>query len=368
MATYKVLQDIEAEDKFLGPLTLKQCILAGITAIGLYLSGFFLSRGIWIIAVALFPFELVLGFLAFPWGRDQPTEIWLLAKLRYLFKPRRRIWDQSGIQELVKITVPKKVEEHLTDGLSNTEVKSRLKALADTIDSRGWVIKNVDVNMFTQPAYGALAAGTASDSDRLVDLSSVSHQAAPSGVTANDDIFSNPLSAKLDAQIAQSKQQHQTKAVHHMQHESKKASLPPDEQAKKDPSKDFWFMDQPQLAQQEGYTMFKGTQVKPGQSTDPNLLGETRKDDLLDSDSRALLDKVHRDKSHSHDTFRNHRHIDPFDPSKQASPTVTATPAPDILNAAIDNNRFVDGLAREARKNHPEQPDAPDDEVVVSLH
>ncbi|MGH7158305.1 MAG: PrgI family mobile element protein [Candidatus Saccharimonadales bacterium] len=33
MATYKVIQDIEAEDKILGPLTLRQFIYAGVAAI-----------------------------------------------------------------------------------------------------------------------------------------------------------------------------------------------------------------------------------------------------------------------------------------------------------------------------------------------
>ena len=113
MATYKVLQDIEADDKFVGPLTLKQFVLLGITAICLYLSFFFLAKQIWIVAVLVLPIEIITGFLGFPWGRDQPTEIWLLAKLRYLFKPRKRIWDQTGIQELVKITAPKKIEENL---------------------------------------------------------------------------------------------------------------------------------------------------------------------------------------------------------------------------------------------------------------
>jgi hypothetical protein len=33
MATYKVLQDIEAEDKLFGPFTLKQFIFGGITVV-----------------------------------------------------------------------------------------------------------------------------------------------------------------------------------------------------------------------------------------------------------------------------------------------------------------------------------------------
>ncbi len=37
MATYKVLQDIEAEDKILGPLSLRQFIYGLITVFFLYL-------------------------------------------------------------------------------------------------------------------------------------------------------------------------------------------------------------------------------------------------------------------------------------------------------------------------------------------
>lgn len=354
MATYKVLQDIEAEDKFVGALTLKQFILIGATAVGLYLSFFFFSKGIWIVALILFPFEVVTGFLGFPWGRDQPTETWLLAKLRFYFKPRKRIWDQTGMQELVKITAPKKVEQVLTDGLSSTEVKSRLKALADTIDSRGWVIKNVDVNMFAQPAYGSVGV----DSDRLVDTSALPQQASISDVTDNDDIFSNSTAARLDSQIAQSKQQHKQTAVKKME----KATQP------EDPKPNFWFFDQPKPDNApKGYTTFQTEQVS---SPTPagTLPASFRKDEPLDNESAALLNKVHRDKDRAHQSFRNHRNLDPIDRSKPVMPAMTATPPPDILNLAIDNHRKVDSLAREARKNHPEQPESKDDEVIISLH
>src|SRR6185295_1780581 len=108
MAQYKVIQDVEAEDKLLGPLTLRQFIYAGITAILLYLSYFAATHSATFLIIIFFPFALVTGFFAFPWGRDQPTEVWALAKVRFLLKPRRRIWDQSGAKELVTITAPKK--------------------------------------------------------------------------------------------------------------------------------------------------------------------------------------------------------------------------------------------------------------------
>jgi hypothetical protein len=361
MASYKVLQDIEAEDKFLGPLTLKQFILAAITTVGLYLSFYFLSRGVWLVAIILLPFEIVLGFLAFPWGRDQPTETWLLAKLRFYFKPRKRIWDQTGIQELVRITVPKRLEEHLTDGLSSIEVKSRLKALADTIDSRGWVIKNVNVNMFTQPAYGALS-NPMDDSDRLVAASTLPQQTPVVDITADDDIFSNPLASRLDAQIQESKVEHQRTAVTHMQKVSERVNTPADQRPK--PTPDFWFTDKP-AAQPPGFSTFQDNATAT--ITPHSVPTSTHKDEPIDAQSLALLDKVHKDRRHSGDIFRNHRRVDPVRPAQAASPAVTAGPAPDILNLAIDSNRKVDSLAREARKNHPEHPESSDDEVTISL-
>src|SRR5487761_512815 len=144
MATYKVLQDIEAEDKILGPLTLRQFIYALACAAFLYICFISLSQHATYLLAIFLPPALFTGFFAYPFGRDQPTEVWALAKIRFLFLPRQRIWDQSGVKELVTITVPKKVERILTNGLSETEVQSRLQALANTIDSRGWAIKNID--------------------------------------------------------------------------------------------------------------------------------------------------------------------------------------------------------------------------------
>src|SRR5471030_1443257 len=118
MSTYKVLQDIEAEDKILGPLTLRQFIYALIAALFLYISFICLTKGASYLLVLFLPPALFTGFFAFPFGKDQPTEVWALAKIRFLFKPRLRIWDQSGIKELVTVTVPKRIERVLTNGLN----------------------------------------------------------------------------------------------------------------------------------------------------------------------------------------------------------------------------------------------------------
>ncbi|MBL8122446.1 PrgI family protein [Candidatus Saccharibacteria bacterium] len=198
MATYKVLQDVEAEDKLVGPLTLRQFIYAGITVFFGYLSFFAFTKNVPFLLLFFVPPALFTAFLAIPWHGDQPTEVWAIAKLRFMLKPRKRIWDQAGAKELVTITVPKRIEKSFTDGLSQNEVHSRLRALADTIDSRGWVVKNTNVNMMNA------SQATFVVSDRLVDASSLPQDVSNVDIRASDDILdarANKVAQNFDSMI-----------------------------------------------------------------------------------------------------------------------------------------------------------------------
>lgn len=342
MATYKVLQDIEAEDKFFGPLTLKQCIFGAVAVVGAYLTFLLISKGIWVMAIPLLPVIVVTGFLAFPWGRDQPTEVWLLAKIRFFFKPRKRIWDQSGIQELVKITAPPPAFQFEGDNLSQIEVKSRLKALAETIDTRGWAVKNSSI----QPALAAVTSST----DRLVDSSSL--PAVISGLTDDgaSDMFDKSLSSKIDSQITASAQNHKVQIV-----EKIKDTLDPN--VPDTPTNNFWFMNQPNVVS-PGMASF-GTQSS-AQVTEDNLLPDMFSDPSksIDPTDLAFVEQNKRKKQVESQSFRNHRTIDPGGP-KTASPTVTAPYNPATIVRARNDDRTVESLQREADQ---------DDEVVISLH
>ena len=199
MATYKVLQDIEAEDKLVGPLTLWQFIYALGAGLCIYLSAIAVMKGVPAFLILLVPIALFATFLAVPWGGDQPTEVWALAKLRFFLKPRKRIWNQDGMTELVTITAPKTIERVFTDGLSQREVASRLSVLANTLDSRGWAVKNVNVNMSatSTPTYVA--------SDRLVDVSANPIQEVVAvDVRPDDDMLdetANPVAQNFNAMI-----------------------------------------------------------------------------------------------------------------------------------------------------------------------
>jgi hypothetical protein len=201
MATYKVIQDIEAEDKLIWQLSFRQFVYALIAAIFLYVSYLFVYNGVWFMSALTLPVALFTGFLAYPFGKDQPTEVWALARLRFLIKPRRRIWAQSGLKELVSITVPKRVEINRTDGLSQAQVKSRLQALADTIDSRGWTVKDID-----DTYQGSIE----SDSDRLISSSTLPSNVPDDLLRANDilDVKDNPIAQKMDELLTNNANRH----------------------------------------------------------------------------------------------------------------------------------------------------------------
>ena len=200
MAVYKVIQDVEAEDKLVGPLTLKGFIYAIIAISCGYINFRLILLGTpikWVLLPAFLVPMLLFGVLASPLGKEQPTEVWLLSRVRFFFKPRLRKWDQAGLEELVTITAPKKIEEILTKNLSQKEVHSRLKTLASTLDTRGWAIKNVDLNL-NSPAHGVVAPAQASD--RLISNAGYTQPAPVVDIHAADDILdeqNNPTAQKF---------------------------------------------------------------------------------------------------------------------------------------------------------------------------
>jgi hypothetical protein len=352
MATYKLIQDIEAEDKILGPLTLRQFIFALITAFFAYLCFIFITKQIYFLLVIFAPLMFLGAFFAFPFGRDQPTEVWALAKMRFWFKPRKRMWDQSGVKELVTITVPKKIERVYTDGLSQTEVQSRLKALANTIDSRGWATKNINITSYAPNPL------TVMSSDRLLDISSVPETVPDTIVQASDDILdaqNNPIAQQFDTMIAQSSQMYRQQLVDRMNEPS--APLPPS-QIISNPS---WFF----MGGNNGATV-------------PAQIPVTASTVTPAADDPALAAQIHAKTNSKRASYGNLRTLQPLGasqpstvpPATIASPApqqpitaMTAQPHPAILALANNDDFNVSTLAREAKKAN-----GGDDEVVISLH
>ena len=140
MAQYKVPQDVEAEDKLIGPFSFRQfvylLIAAGCIALMVGLFQLFPLLAL----IPLFPALLFL-VLALPLKKDQPMETYLAALVSYYLKPHTRRWTPGQRESTILITAPKIVEDVRTRDLSEEEATHRLSFLADIVDTQGYAIK-----------------------------------------------------------------------------------------------------------------------------------------------------------------------------------------------------------------------------------
>jgi len=137
MAAYKVPQDVEAEDKLIGPFSFRQFIYLIVAALGIFMA--WLLAQIFIVLLVI-PLPIVFGFLALalPLRKDQPMETYLIALVKFFFKPRRRLWDPEGTISLVQITAPKTSEGPQLKSFGGDEASERLSYLAQVVDTHGW--------------------------------------------------------------------------------------------------------------------------------------------------------------------------------------------------------------------------------------
>lgn len=150
MAEYKVPQDVEADDKLIGPFSFRQFIYLIIVALAIA-AAWGLYQLFPLLVIFPFPVIVFFGALALPLRKDQPMEVYLAAMVSYLLKPHKRLWDPDGIESLIEITVPKVVEIRRTKDLSQGDAQQRFGYLAEIVDSRGWAIRGQGVGTVQAP-------------------------------------------------------------------------------------------------------------------------------------------------------------------------------------------------------------------------
>ena len=141
MATYKVPQDVEAEDKLLGPFTFRQFIYLLISAAGIaVIFGLFqIFPLLAIIPVPIVGFFLI---LALPLKKDQPMEVYLASIASFYLKSNKRLWTPGQKESTIKITAPKIVEKPRARNITEEEASTRLSFLSNLVDSEGYSIRN----------------------------------------------------------------------------------------------------------------------------------------------------------------------------------------------------------------------------------
>ena len=189
MAQYKVPQDVEADDKLIGPFSFRQfvylLIAGGCIALAVGLFQIFPLLAIIPVPVALF--FLV---LALPLKKDQPMETYLAALVSYYLKPRKRLWMPGQRESTILITAPKMVEESRKRDLSEEEATHRLSFLADIVDTEGQAIKGVSNSVMRD--------------DLAAEASTV------------DDMFDSYHSEVIDRAISQDTQDRHREAIEEM--------------------------------------------------------------------------------------------------------------------------------------------------------
>lgn len=136
MAQYKVPQDVEADDKLLGPFNFRQFIYLLIVA-ALIALAWALGQIFPLFAILPIPPALFLLILALPLRKDQPMETYIAALISFYTKPNRRLWNPGQRESTIEITVPKTVEKPLTKDITEEEAGRRLSFLANVVDSEG---------------------------------------------------------------------------------------------------------------------------------------------------------------------------------------------------------------------------------------
>lgn len=214
MAVYKVPQDVEADDKLIGPFSFRQFIYLIVVAIACA-GAWGLAQAVLVLAIIPLPVILFFGALALPLRKDQPMEAYLSAVVSFYFlKSRRRFWQPDGIDSFVTIIPPKDADRILTKDLDEAEATKRLSYLADLVDTHGWAIRG---------------AGVTPDTSISTDLYYESQQ--------TPDMMDNttPAAQALTQQLSDSADERRQDAIAGMQSAAKQAPATDDQTVTPDP-------------------------------------------------------------------------------------------------------------------------------------
>lgn len=154
MAQYKVPQDVEADDKLLGPFTFRQfvylMVMGGMIALAVALFQLFPF-----LALLPLPFAIFFAVLALPLKKDQPMETYLAAVVSYHLKPKNRFWNPGQRESTIQITAPKIVEQPRTRNITGEEASTRLSFLANVVDTEGNSLRGSAPAQPMQPTFYA---------------------------------------------------------------------------------------------------------------------------------------------------------------------------------------------------------------------
>ena len=144
---FKVPQNVQMEDKIVGPLTLKQMLILGVGGGMTYVVYLALARTyfweVWIVPVAV----VVVITLAFAFVKFYNVTFgrFIILFIQFLMIPRKRIWIKKSGDVFMQDYVPKVVTEYENKaeikGKKAVQTMKKLKDISKILDSYGKPIK-----------------------------------------------------------------------------------------------------------------------------------------------------------------------------------------------------------------------------------
>lgn len=134
---FKVPQNIDMEDKIIGPLTLIQFVYLMIGGAMFYIT---LKTGNTALLIFVgIPIALVALFLAFIKIHDQPFSKFVVSLLSYIARPKQRVWHKELELEGIPYAETKEPKNRETKVQPQKMVeKSDLEKLSQILDTKGW--------------------------------------------------------------------------------------------------------------------------------------------------------------------------------------------------------------------------------------
>jgi len=348
MAQYKIPQDVEAEDKLIGPFSFRQFIYLGVAALAIGA-----GVGLWQIfpGLIIIPLPIVILFLALalPLRKDQPMETYLVAVIRYFLKPRKRLWQPEGSIGLVTIVAPKVVEVQLTKQVGGAAAAAQLGYLAQVVDTQGWASRGV-----VNPAISMndTAYAEAQQAEDILDENTNVARTFETMIDRTTDEYKSTLREQFQEQIAQAPPepaqseepvpQPQKRATHG--HTKSQASTDgPDDQAQDSPHLDY----DPYPA-----SMHQHVLNPLDDDDDTNNNGATPQQ--TKPATRSSFDQAQRTAQARPNSSDNNR----------AENTSLESVSPDIMRLANNNDLSISAIANEAHRLAIKE----NEEVVINLH
>jgi hypothetical protein len=168
MGQYKVPQNVEAEDKILGPFSFRQFIyllVAGACGVAIW---FIVQGGVWPFVFIPLPIFLLCLALALPLRKDQPMETYLLAIVKYILLPKKRLWRAGSFMPNVDVDATIINESPTLKDIRGADASNRISFLAQVVDTAGWstrgtVMDRPSENMNERAAQEAIREANSND-------------------------------------------------------------------------------------------------------------------------------------------------------------------------------------------------------------